>query len=78
MWSMLGQRGVTALAWESFGAGWVTDAQKQLKLADLDVLSAPYGDLPDLGARRFFARYPVHIERHDIGCARSQLRLDTG
>lgn len=53
MWSMLGQRGVTALAWESFGAGWVTDAQKQLKLADLDVVTAPYGDLPDLTALDF-------------------------
>lgn len=48
MWSMLGPRGVTALAWESFGKGWVTDAQKQLKLDDLDVITAAYGDLPDL------------------------------
>lgn len=53
MWSMLGERGVTALAWESFGKGWVTDAQKQLKLDDLDVIEAPYGDLPDLSAIDF-------------------------
>ena len=49
MWAMLGQRGVTALAWESFGEGWVTDAAKQLKL-DPTVIRADYGALPDLGA----------------------------
>ncbi len=53
MWSMLGARGVTALAWESFGKGWVTDAQKQLKLDDLDVVEAPYGALPDLSTVDF-------------------------
>jgi phosphoserine aminotransferase len=46
MWSLLGPRGVDMLAWESFGEGWVADA-RQLKLADLRVLSAPYGRLPD-------------------------------
>ena len=50
MWSLLGARGVDMLAWESFGAAWVTDATKQLGLADCRVLEAPYGDLPDLGA----------------------------
>ena len=49
MWAMLGTRGVTALAWESFGEGWVTDAVKQLKL-DPNVVRADYGTLPDLGA----------------------------
>ena len=48
MWAMLGQRSVTALAWESFGEGWVTDAAKQLKL-DPTVIRADYGALPDLG-----------------------------
>jgi phosphoserine aminotransferase len=48
MWSMLGERGVDALAWESFGEGWVTDVTKQLKLADLRVIRAEYGTLPDL------------------------------
>ena len=48
MWSMLGARGVDMLAWESFGAGWVTDAVKQLKLDDARVIEAPYGELPDL------------------------------
>ena len=47
MWTMLGARGVTALAWESFGEGWVTDAVKQLKI-DPTVLRADYGQLPDL------------------------------
>ena len=53
MWSMLGQRGVDMLAWESFGAGWVTDAQKQLQLEDCRVLDAAYGELPDLSAVDF-------------------------
>ena len=48
MWHMLGQRGVDALTWESFGEGWVTDVTKQLKLKDVRVLKAPYGKLPDL------------------------------
>ena len=48
MWSMLGPRPVTALAWESFGEGWVTDAARQLRL-DPNILRADYGDLPDLG-----------------------------
>lgn len=48
MWSMLGARGVDALTWESFGAGWVTDIQKQLKLPDVRVHDAAYGALPDL------------------------------
>ncbi|QAY76249.1 phosphoserine transaminase [Sphingosinicella sp. BN140058] len=47
LWSMLGLRPVTLLAWESFGEGWVTDVVKQLKL-DANVVKAPYGQLPDL------------------------------
>ncbi|MHA6722033.1 phosphoserine transaminase [Sphingomonas sp. RS2018] len=49
MWTMLGARPVTTLAWESFGEGWVTDAVKQLKL-EPHVIRADYGLLPDLGA----------------------------
>ena len=49
MWAMLGARGVTALSWESFGEGWVTDAIKQLKL-DPTVIRADYGQLPDLAS----------------------------
>ena len=52
MWSLLGARGVTMLAWESFGAGWVTDVAKQLKL-DATVMTADYGQLPDLAAVDF-------------------------
>jgi phosphoserine aminotransferase len=54
MWSLLGERPVDVLAWESFGQEWVTDVTKQLKL-DARVLDAPYGALPDL-ARVDFAR----------------------
>ena len=49
MWSLLGAKPVTAIAWESFGEGWVTDAVKQLKL-NPTVLKADYGVLPDLSA----------------------------
>ncbi len=48
MWSLLGARPVTMLAWESFGEGWVTDVEKQLKLKDVTVLKTGYGELPDL------------------------------
>ena len=48
MWSLLGARGVDVFAWESFGQGWVTDIQKQLKLADARVFTADYGRLPDM------------------------------
>ena len=48
MWNVLGARGVDVLAWESFGAGWRTDIEKQLKLDDVRLLEADYGKLPDL------------------------------
>jgi len=48
LWSLLGARPVTMLAWESFGEGWVTDTVKELKLKNVTVLSAGYGELPDL------------------------------
>jgi len=48
LWSLLGARPVTMLAWESFGEGWVSDVTKELKLKDVTVLKALYGDLPDL------------------------------
>jgi phosphoserine aminotransferase len=48
LWSLLGARPVTVLSWESFGEGWVTDITKQLKLADVTVVRADYGELPDL------------------------------
>jgi phosphoserine aminotransferase len=48
LWSLLGARPVTMLAWESFGEGWVSDVLKELKLKDATVLKADYGELPDL------------------------------
>ncbi|HYY38834.1 MAG TPA: phosphoserine transaminase [Xanthobacteraceae bacterium] len=48
LWSMLGARPVTMLAWESFGEGWVSDVTKELKLPNVTVLRAAYGELPDL------------------------------
>lgn len=53
MWSLLGERGVDMVAWESFGAGWVTDVVKQLKLKDARTIEAPYGELPDLSTIDF-------------------------
>ena len=50
MWSMLGACGIDMLAWESFGEGWITDVQKQLKLEDVRVIKSAYGELPDLSA----------------------------
>jgi phosphoserine aminotransferase len=48
MWSLLGARGLDIFAWESFGEGWVSDAVKQLKLADIRKFTADYGVLPDM------------------------------
>ena len=48
LWSMLGARGVDLFAWESFGAGWVTDTVKQLKLEDVRIFKAGYGQLPNM------------------------------
>ena len=48
LWSLLGRRGVDVLSWESFGEGWASDIAKQLKLDDLRLLKAGYGELPNL------------------------------
>jgi phosphoserine aminotransferase len=48
LWSLLGPRPVTMLTWESFGEGWVNDTVKELKLKNVTVLRAAYGELPDL------------------------------
>ncbi len=50
LWSMLGARPSTILAWESFGSGWASDVVKQLKLDDAEVVTADYGTLPNLNA----------------------------
>ena len=48
LWSLLGPRPVTMLAWESFGEGWVSDVAKELKLKDVTTIKSSYGELPDL------------------------------
>src|SRR6201987_5938178 len=48
LWSLLGARPVTTIAWESFGEGWVSDIVKELKLKDVTKLNAAYGEIPDL------------------------------
>src|SRR5258708_8377534 len=48
LWSLLGARPVTTIAWESFGEGWVGDIVKELKLKDVTKLHAGYGEIPDL------------------------------
>lgn len=48
LWSMLGARPVDMFAWESFGATWVSDVLKQLKLDRATIYEADYGVLPDL------------------------------
>jgi phosphoserine aminotransferase len=53
LWSLLGQRGVDMVAWESFGSGWVTDVVKQLRLPDVRRIEADYGHLPDLATIDF-------------------------
>lgn len=53
LWSLLGARGIDMLSWESFGAGWVTDVVKQLKLDNVTHHQADYGQLPDLAAVNF-------------------------
>src|SRR5215203_4690583 len=53
LWSLLGARPVTMLAWKSFGEGWVTDVVKQLKLKDARIIKADYGKLVDLASVNF-------------------------
>ncbi|MEM7301001.1 MAG: phosphoserine transaminase [Pseudomonadota bacterium] len=53
LWSLLGNRGVDLLAWESFGAGWISDVVKQLKLENACLHETDYGKLPDLSAVNF-------------------------
>ena len=53
LWSLLGERGVDVFAWESFGKGWVSDIVRELKIKDVRVYEAGYGDLPDLSQADF-------------------------
>ena len=72
LWSLLGERGVDMVAWESFGAGWVTDVVKQLKLADVRTIEAGYGRSARPREDRFRPRRGLHLERHDLGRARAE------
>ena len=78
LWSLLGPRGVDVLAWEAFGKDWVVDVVKQLKLGDVRVMEAAYGQLPDLRRGRFLARCRLYLERNHIGRAGTERRLDRG
>jgi phosphoserine aminotransferase len=78
MWSMLGARPVQLLAFESFGKDWVTDVTKQLKLPDVEVLDAPYGQLPDTVQGRSGQGPGLHLERHHLGRPRPERRLHLG
>ncbi len=53
LWSLLGARGVDVLAWESFGETWVADIAAHLKLQDVHILRAPYGEIADLARTNF-------------------------
>ena len=76
LWSLLGARPVTTIAWESFGEGWVSDIVKELKLKDVIRLHAGYGEIPDLEQGRSGLRHRLHLERHHVGRPRAQCRLD--
>ncbi len=60
MWSVLGKRPLDILAWESFGHTWVSDVSKQLKIPDVKIHTADWGELPDLSK--------VHFDRDVIFC----------
>ena len=69
LWSLLGARPVTMLAWESFGEGWVTDVAKQLKLKDARILKARLRRAPRSLKDRLCHRRGLHLERHHVRCA---------
>jgi|TARA_R110002072_G_scaffold3490_3_gene25369 phosphoserine aminotransferase len=52
MWSLLGERPAEMVAWESFGAGWVTDVVKQLKI-EAQVHTAEYGEIVDMATLNY-------------------------
>ena len=73
LWSLLGARPVTTLAWESFGEGWVSDIVKELK--DVTKLHAGYGEI-QTGQGQSGLRRRLHLEWYHLGRPRPQRRLD--
>jgi phosphoserine aminotransferase len=53
LWSLLGQRGVDVLAWDSFGSGWAVDVLEQLKVPDARIINADFGQIADLSSVDF-------------------------
>ncbi len=85
LWSLLGPRPVTTIAWESFGEGWVSDVVKELKLKDVVKLNAGYGDIPDLSKADknsdivfTWNGTTSGVRVPNADCARAQRRLDRG
>ena len=77
IWSLLGPRPVTMLAWESFGAGWVTDVAKQLEL-EAEIRTADYGEIARPRRDRSHQRPGVHLEWNDQRRSRARRRMDRG
>ena len=48
MWSLLGPLPVDMVYWEAFGLDWSKDATTELKLENVTVHKAAYGEIPDL------------------------------
>ena len=69
LWSLFGERGVDMVYWESFGKGWVGDVKNQLKLDDVRVLDAPYGELPDLSLSISPVMWSLHGTAPPLACA---------
>ena len=76
LWSMLGERGVDVLAWESFSSGWAADCKNQLHLKDLRVFKANYGELRRPQSSGLGPRRRLRLERNHLRRASSQRRLD--
>ncbi|WP_265445009.1 phosphoserine transaminase [Acetivibrio straminisolvens] len=53
MWNVLGERGVDVICFESFGKGWANDITKELKLENVNIISADYGEFPDVSKVNF-------------------------
>ena len=76
LWSMLGARGVDVLSWESFSKGWATDITQHLRLEDVRVFDADFGELPDLSLSRLRPRRSLCVERHDFRGKGARWRVD--